>query len=66
MNTRTVWFRLFAIICAVALAASCCCGGGKAGGIPENKKAVMDEFVAGTLDPSYVPAAIASEAAAAR
>ena len=25
--------------------------------IPENKKAIMDAFVAGTLDPSYVPAA---------
>lgn len=63
MKAHTIIFRVSAIICAVALAASCCCGGGKAGGIPANKKAVMDEFVAGTLDPSYVPAAIASEAA---
>lgn len=57
MKTHAVILRVSVIICAVALAASCCCGGGKAGGIPANKKAVMDEFVAGTLDPSYVPAA---------
>ena len=33
-----------------------CSGSGKSS-IPANKKEVMDRFVAGTLDPSYVPAA---------
>lgn len=57
MKTQSIIFRVSVIICAVALAASSCCGGGEGGGIPANKKAVMDAFVAGTLDPSYVPAA---------
>ena len=40
-------------ICAVA-AVSC---NNSKGSMPTNKKEIMDQFVAGTLDPSYVPAA---------
>ena len=45
---------------AVLFAATACllasCGGRKAS-VPTSKKEIMDRFVAGTLDPSYAPAA---------
>ena len=51
-------FRLFLIpalfAASVCLLASC---GGKKASIPSSKKEIMDQFVAGTLDPSYAPAA---------
>ena len=47
--------RIFTIIAALALLSACCQP--QQTKIPENKKAIMDAFVAGTLDPSYVPAA---------
>lgn len=47
--------HLFTILAALALLSACCQT--QQTKIPENKKAIMDAFVAGTLDPSYVPAA---------
>ena len=51
MKLRTV--ALAVALCA-ALLPSCTASKGS---IPVNKKEVMDRFVAGTLDPSYAPAA---------
>lgn len=49
-------FKLIFVFSICALAASSCAN--KSGSdFPRNKKEVMDRFVAGTLDPSYVPAA---------
>lgn len=45
---------IIAIAFAAAMLCSCC---NEQGNIPANKKEVMDQFLAGTLDPSYVPAA---------
>lgn len=45
---------LLSVICALALFS---CGTPQAPGIPANKKEVMDLFLDGSLDPSYVPAA---------
>ena len=50
--------KLKNILSAVALAcAVVACSAPAGSNIPTNKKEVMDQFVAGTLDPSYVPAA---------
>ena len=49
-------FKLILVVSICALAASSC-GNKSASDFPRNKKEVMDQFVAGTLDPSYVPAA---------
>ena len=48
---RSILILLSAAACALLLSS---CNSHK---IPSTKKAIMDEFVAGTLDPSYVPAA---------
>lgn len=45
---------LLTIICALALFS---CAAPQETSIPTNKKEIMDRFVEGTLDPSYVPAA---------
>ena len=42
---------LAAVLCAAILSVSC------TNRIPDTKKGIMDAFVAGTLDPSYAPAA---------
>lgn len=52
MNKSKSFFILMSM--AVCLLASCC---QNPADIPTNKKEIMDRFVAGTLDPSYVPAA---------
>ena len=44
-----------AILAAAVLPISSCSS--PSASIPANKKEVMDRFVAGTLDPSYAPAA---------
>lgn len=46
------FFSLAAAFCAVILLSTSC-----ANRIPDTKKGIMDAFVAGTLDPSYAPAA---------
>ena len=46
------FFSLAAAFCAVFLLSTSC-----ANRIPDTKKGIMDAFVAGTLDPSYAPAA---------
>lgn len=46
-------FVLVAAVCAALLPS---CTASKVS-VPLNKKEVMDRFVAGTLDPSYAPAA---------
>ncbi|MCR5714084.1 MAG: hypothetical protein K6F98_04035 [Bacteroidales bacterium] len=46
-----VCFTVIALLCAVGVTS---CNGNR---VPGNKKEIMDRFVAGTLDPSYVPAA---------
>lgn len=51
----TIWGLM---IVAVALMSACCQQ--QTGNFPANRKEVMDQFVAGTLDPSYVPAAFFS------
>ena len=45
---------IFAALAAVALLSSCAQSNSS---FPTNKKEIMDSFLAGTLDPSYVPAA---------
>ena len=52
MNKSKTLFLLMSM--AVCLLTSCC---QNQSSIPTNKKEIMDSFVAGTLDPSYVPAA---------
>lgn len=44
--------KLIVLFAFVGLLASC---GGSS--VPSGKKEIMDRFVAGTLDPSYAPAA---------
>lgn len=52
LNHRFIFSAtLFAVMFAFASCAP------KGGDLPVNKKEVMDRFVAGTLDPSYAPAA---------
>ena len=48
--------RFAVLLGAAILAFASCTGKGKAS-IPDTKKGIMDAFVAGTLDPSYAPAA---------
>lgn len=48
-------FKCFLAIAICAVVAGSCTS--SKGNFPSNKKEVMDQFVAGTLDPSYVPAA---------
>ena len=48
--------KYFIVISVGVLTLASCAGSGKSS-IPANKKEVMDRFVAGTLDPSYAPAA---------
>ena len=48
-----ITFPLAALCAAVLLSASC----SNRTSIPDTKKGIMDAFVAGTLDPSYAPAA---------
>ena len=48
--------KYFIAISVGVLTLASCAGSGKSS-IPANKKEVMDRFVAGTLDPSYAPAA---------
>lgn len=43
-------------ILAASLTMTCCTTDKASGTIPSDKKEIMDRFVAGTLDPSYVPA----------
>ncbi len=47
---------LILFLCAACMA-SCSDGNRSAGSIPADKKEIMDRFLAGTLDKSYVPAA---------
>lgn len=49
---HTVPYILISIAAACVLAS---CAGGPS--IPDTRKGIMDSFVAGTLDPSYAPAA---------
>ena len=48
--------RFAALAGAAALLLASCAGKGKSS-IPDTRKGIMDAFVAGTLDPSYAPAA---------
>ena len=48
-------FKFIVAIAVCAVAAVSC--NSSRGSMPTNKKEIMDQFVAGTLDPSYVPAA---------
>lgn len=47
--------NIFTVLAAAVFILSGCCQSQSP--IPTNKKEIMDQFVAGTLDPSYVPAA---------
>ncbi|MBO4918418.1 MAG: hypothetical protein J5374_11140 [Bacteroidales bacterium] len=55
MKNSSKTIRLALLAGAAALLLASCAGGGKS--IPDTKKGIMDAFVAGTLDPSYAPAA---------
>ena len=56
MYMKTRRFVLFLTLVLTALVSSGCGTGDTAQSIPADKKDIMDRFVAGTLDPSYVPA----------
>lgn len=49
--------RLIPLLAGVLACFLASCTGRAGSSIPATKKGIMDSFVAGTLDPSYVPAA---------
>ena len=56
MKNSSRLFRAVAFAAVMAMTLASCANKGKAS-IPDTKKGIMDAFVAGTLDPSYAPAA---------
>ena len=56
MNIFAKSLRATLIVALSASVLTSCANGGKSS-VPSNKKEIMDRFVAGTLDPSYAPAA---------